>query len=91
MIRPFFNLALFFSLSVFSLPVYAQQSEKIPRIGFLASASRADTSPRVAAFRQALRSVPTPAYRTPAEARMEMPPEALSDFDALSDTQHGKL
>ncbi|WP_137920385.1 hypothetical protein [Hydrogenophaga sp. 2FB] len=45
----------------------------------------------VQAFRQALRSVPAPAYRTPAEARMEMPPEALSDFDALSDTQHGKL
>jgi hypothetical protein len=45
----------------------------------------------VQAFRQALRSVPTPAYRTPAEARMEMPPEALSDFDALSETQHGKL
>jgi putative ABC transport system substrate-binding protein len=57
MIRPFFNFALFFSLSVFSLPIYAQQSEKIPRIGFLAITSRADTAPRVAAFRQALRDL----------------------------------
>ena len=57
MIRPFFNFALFFSLSVFSLPVYAQQSEKIPRIGFLAITSRADTAPRMAAFRQALRDL----------------------------------
>ncbi len=45
----------------------------------------------VQAFRQALQSVPAPAYRTPAEARMEMSPEELSDFHALSDTQHGKL
>lgn len=43
------------------------------------------------AFRQALQSLPAPAYRTPAEAQMEMPPEALSDFGALSETQHGKI
>ncbi|MCV0437594.1 MAG: hypothetical protein K5880_03145 [Hydrogenophaga sp.] len=46
----------------------------------------------VQAFRQALESVATPPYRTPAEAQMEMPvPESHSDFAALSETQHGKL
>ncbi len=42
------------------------------------------------AFRHALQSVTAPAYRTPAQARLEVPPEALSDFQALSETQHGK-
>lgn len=46
----------------------------------------------VAAFRQALQSVATPAYRTPAEAQAQLPvPESHSDFGALSETQHGKL
>ena len=45
----------------------------------------------VRAFRQALQSAPAPVYRTPAQARAEVPPEALSDFQALSETQHGKL
>ncbi|MDO9435778.1 hypothetical protein [Hydrogenophaga sp.] len=43
------------------------------------------------AFRQALQSQPAPAYRTPAEAQMEVQPEALSDFQALSETQHGRI
>jgi len=46
----------------------------------------------VEAFRRALQSVAAPAYRSPAEAQVQLPvPESHSDFGALSETQHGKL
>ncbi|MBL0918698.1 MAG: hypothetical protein IBJ14_08350 [Hydrogenophaga sp.] len=44
----------------------------------------------VRAFREALAAPPTTAYRHPREPQLPMP-EAVSDFAALSDTQHGKL
>jgi hypothetical protein len=44
----------------------------------------------VRAFREALAAPPTTAYRHPREPQLPMP-ETVSDFAALSDTQHGKL
>lgn len=44
----------------------------------------------VKAFREALSAALPPAYRHPREPQLQMP-EAVSDFAALSDTQHGKL
>jgi hypothetical protein len=44
----------------------------------------------VRAFREALAAPPSTAYRHPREPQLPMP-EAVSDFAALSDTQHGKL
>ena len=46
----------------------------------------------VEAFRRALQSVASPAYRSPSEAQAPMVvPESHSDFAALSETQYGKL
>jgi hypothetical protein len=46
----------------------------------------------VEAFRRALQSVASPAYRSPSEAQAPMTvPESHSDFAALSETQYGKL
>lgn len=71
----------------------APESTAIPRPAFSRPHGPAQQvgEDEVKAFRQALQSAATPAYRTPAEARMELPPEALSDFQVLSETQHGKL
>lgn len=44
----------------------------------------------VRAFREALAAPPSSAYRHPKEPHLPAP-EAVSDFAALSDTQHGKL
>lgn len=44
----------------------------------------------VRAFREALSKPPVSPYRHPKEPQLPMP-EAVSDFAALSDTQHGKL
>lgn len=44
----------------------------------------------VQAFRDALSAAPAPAYRHPKEPQLPMP-EAVSDFAALSETQHGRL
>jgi putative ABC transport system substrate-binding protein len=55
--RRFFGLAfspLFFALCI---PVHAQQARKIPRIGFLGSASPSTISTRIEAFRQGLREL----------------------------------
>jgi hypothetical protein len=48
------------------------------------------TADEVQAFREALTAPPMPTHRPPREAQLA-PPEAMSDFAALSDTQHGKL
>ncbi|MGC4396832.1 hypothetical protein [Hydrogenophaga sp. T2] len=44
----------------------------------------------VRAFRAAMTAPPEPAFRHPHEPQLPMP-EAMSDFAALSETQHGKL
>ncbi len=45
---------------------------------------------QVRLIREALAAAPSTAYRHPREPQLPMP-EAVSDFAALSDTQHGKL
>jgi putative tryptophan/tyrosine transport system substrate-binding protein len=42
-------------LLALSFPVEAQQQEKVPRIGFISTASLSSLSPRLDAFRQGLR------------------------------------
>ncbi|MCW5671901.1 MAG: hypothetical protein KIT86_19765 [Hydrogenophaga sp.] len=66
----------------------------IPRPAITPSGAPAQVvgADEVEAFRLALQSVATPPYRSPAEARVQLPvPESHSDFGALSETQYGKL
>jgi putative ABC transport system substrate-binding protein len=52
--RKIFLLGLFALLSVHSFPAQAQQSKKVPRIGYLSASSAAQVSSRTEAFRQGL-------------------------------------
>lgn len=77
-----------------SRPMPIPSATAIPRPAITPSSAPTQVvgDDEVEAFRQALQSVAPPAYRTPAEAQMQMPvPESHSDFAALSETQHGKL
>lgn len=77
-----------------SRPMPGPSPTAIPRPAITPSSAPAQVlgEDEVEAFRRALQSVATPAYRSPAEAQAEMPePESHSDFAALSETQRGKL
>jgi len=66
----------------------------IPRPSVSASRAPAQavSEDEVRAFREAITSLPAATMRHPKEPQLPMPtPEAVSDFAALSDTQHGKL
>ena len=52
-----FALALSALLLLLSVPAHAQQPKKVPRIGYLSSASPSAGSSRIEAFRQGLRDL----------------------------------
>jgi hypothetical protein len=53
--KTFFPLALSATLFALCFPALAQQSEKVPRIGYLSSSDAATESTRAEAIRLALR------------------------------------